>query len=168
MPLLLLSVREPAALSPVGPIRPRDGPRTAISQRVVRVLSGIRTKHHPQLASSDDDAAGPSAEKRAQSGGVNIKATLFSAVAAACNTSMDALSAALAPGGKSILQVCQATNPSVTLDSLATAVTAAIKAQLAAAVSAGQMTTAQESTMLAKLGQGIDTWLTTPISKQGD
>jgi hypothetical protein len=94
----------------------------------------------------------------------NIKFTMISAVATSCNTTTDALFATAQAGGKSILAACQATNPNATVDSLSTAITTAVKAQLDTAVSSGKITASQESDMLSGIQSNLSTWLTTPLS----
>jgi hypothetical protein len=114
---------------------------------------------HPRLASPEAGTAGGDALGSPAS----VKALLIPIVATSCNTTPDALGAAVQAGGKSVLQICQATNPAATLDSLSTAITNAARSRLDAAVAAGAITTSQESKVLAALQANLPTWLTKPI-----
>lgn len=122
---------------------------------------------YPQLTAPDSGEMKRAIAPGQNDVAFNLKATFFSAVAASCHTTVDALSAALQSGAQIILAICQATNPSATVDSLSAAITSAVRTQLDAAVRAGTITAAEESQLLAKLS-GIDTWLTTPIGAGKD
>lgn len=117
---------------------------------------------HPQLTAPDADKVKVAIDKGQSGVAFNLKATFFSAVAASCHTTVDALSAALQSGAQSVLAACQATNPNATVDSLSAAISSAVRTQLDAAVRAGTITAAQETQLLAKLS-GINAWLTTPV-----
>jgi hypothetical protein len=89
-----------------------------------------------------------------------------SVLATACQTTAAALEAARQAGGQSILAICQRTNPSATAESLVAALTAAIKAKLDTLVTAGQLTAAQESDMLAAMRTKL-TYLVTSVPPAG-
>jgi hypothetical protein len=76
---------------------------------------------------------------------------IITAMATACNTTAEALTAALQAGDKSMLAVCQETAPDMTVDRLVTALTAAFKSELDAQVASGAITPAQEASDLASL-----------------
>ena len=110
---------------------------------------------HPALAPDGGQKIGS-----AQSGFGNVKLTMITAAAANCDTTVDALLAAVQGGNTSILGACQATNPAVTVAGLSTAIATAVKAQLDAAVSSGKLTASQESDFLASLQTSLAKWLT--------
>jgi predicted small secreted protein len=132
------------------------------SQQYAALLSQaetlVTTPHPRLLPAPGSDAVGSLA---------NVKEILISTVATSCNTTTDALGAAVQAGGKSILQICQVTNPSATVTSLSVAIIGAAKSQLDAAVASGKITPSQESTVLAELRANLARWLTTPISAAG-
>jgi hypothetical protein len=92
---------------------------------------------------------------------------LLTTLTTACNTNATALKAAITTGGKSLLAICQATNPSVTQSGLVSTLLAALKTKLDKAVAAKTVTAAQESTMLAKAQAYLTTLVTTPIPAGG-
>jgi hypothetical protein len=127
------------------------------SQQYAALLSDTETlvtTPHPKLAAAGD-AAGSLA---------NVKAILISTLVTSCNTTQDALEAALQAGGKSLLAVCQVTNANATVASLSTAIVSAVQAQLAAAVSSGKITASQESSVLGELQAQLPSLLTTPVN----
>jgi hypothetical protein len=92
---------------------------------------------------------------------------LVTTLTTACNTNATALKAAITTGGKSLLAICQATNPSVTQSGLVSTLLAALKTKLDQAVAAKTVTAAQESTMLTKAQAYLTTLVTTPIPAGG-
>lgn len=92
-----------------------------------------------------------------------FKLDLLSTLATACDTTPGALTTALQAGGKSVLAICQATNPGATATGLATTLIAAAKTRLDAAFSAGHLTAAEEARFLSQTQAEIATWLTTPL-----
>jgi hypothetical protein len=129
------------------------------------------TAPHPQLAPDDSTTGRPKDQSQGDNSGPNadvgnVKMTLITTVIAACHTTMDAFQSAIAPGDKSILAVCQLTAPSMSVDSLVATVEAAVQSKLAAEVSAGQLTAAQQSAILAQVQGNLATWLTTPVGPQ--
>ncbi len=129
------------------------------------------TAPHPQLAPDGNPAGGPKGQAQGDNAGSNadvgnVKQTLISTVIAACHTTMDAFQAAVAPGNRSILAVCQLTAPGMSVDSLVAAIEGAVQSKLAAEVSAGQLTAAQQSATLAKMQANLAAWLTTPVGAQ--
>jgi hypothetical protein len=95
--------------------------------------------------------------------GLLFKLDLLSTLATDCSTTNAALTAAFQAGGRSVLAICQATNPGATAAGLASDLTTAAKTKLDAAVGAGQVTAAQESQMLSDIQANLTTWLTTPL-----
>ncbi|HVA91009.1 MAG TPA: hypothetical protein VNL71_14340 [Chloroflexota bacterium] len=110
---------------------------------------------HPALAPEGGQKIGST-----QSGFGNVKLTMITAAAENCDTTVDALLAAVQGGNTSILGACQATNPAATVAGLSTAITTAVKAQLDAAVSSGKLAASQESDFLASLQTSLAKWLT--------
>jgi CheY-like chemotaxis protein len=98
---------------------------------------------------------------------VNIKLVLINAVAATCNTTVDALQAARG-SGISILAACQTTNPSATVKSLSAAILSAVKAQIDAQETAGQITAAEGTQVLANLQTDLPSLLTAVPQQSGD
>ena len=75
----------------------------------------------------------------------------MSAAVAACNSTLSTFSAAVQAGDKSMLAICQETNPGMTVDRLVTALMAPLKTKLDAQVASGALTPAQESDELANV-----------------
>jgi len=73
------------------------------------------------------------------------------AIAAACHTTTEAYTQAMAQGGTDLLAVCRQTNPWITRDHLIAAVTANVKSQLDAAVAVGKLTADEASAELANI-----------------
>jgi hypothetical protein len=92
---------------------------------------------------SGKDSAG------ARPGGSSDK--IMSAAAAACHTTTQTFEAALQKGDKSMLAICQETNPGMTADRLVTALIAPFKTELDAKVASGAMTPAEEADNLSRL-----------------
>jgi hypothetical protein len=92
---------------------------------------------------------------------------LLTTLTTACNTNATALKAAITAGGKSLLAICQATNPSITQSGLVSTLLASMKTKLDKAITAKTVTAAQESTMLAKAQAYLTTLVTTPIPVGG-
>jgi hypothetical protein len=99
--------------------------------------------------------------------GVRGKSGLLTTLVTACNTNATALNAAITTGGKTLLAICQATNPSVTQSSLVSALLAATKTKLDKAVAAKTITSTQESTLLTKEQAYLTTLVTTTIPAGG-
>jgi hypothetical protein len=118
------------------------------------------TTPHPDLASGGRPGSPDEL-------GMLFKLDLLSTLATDCSTTNAALTAAFQAGGKSVLAICQATNPSATAAGLASDLTAAAKTRLDAAVGAGQVTAAQESQILSDIQANLTTWLTTPLGAGG-
>jgi len=76
---------------------------------------------------------------------------LMKGIVAACDTTAQVFNAALQKGDKSILAICQQTNPGMTADSLVTALMAPFKSDLDAKVASGAMTPAEEADNLSRL-----------------
>ncbi|MBV9282694.1 MAG: hypothetical protein JOZ41_21665 [Chloroflexi bacterium] len=76
---------------------------------------------------------------------------IMSTMATVCHTTSQALAAAARAGGKSMLAICQETNPGMTADQLVAAVMAPLKSSLDAQVASGAITAAQEAQDLANL-----------------
>jgi hypothetical protein len=95
------------------------------------------------------------------------QAGLVTTLTTACNTNATALKAAITAGGKSLLAICQATNPSVTQSSLVSTLLASMKTKLDKAVAAKTMTATQESAALSKAQTYLTTLVTTPIPAGG-
>jgi hypothetical protein len=96
-----------------------------------------------------------------------IRPALLRTLVATCNTTPAALKSAVQTGGQTPLAICQATNPSVTQESLVTALLSTIQTRLNAAVSAGAMTSQQESQILARIPARLNQWVTTTIPTGG-
>jgi hypothetical protein len=63
---------------------------------------------------------------------------------------------------QSMLAVCRQTNPSITSDQLGAALIASVKAQLDAAVAAGQITATQEADQLARMQAKLGDTINSP------
>jgi hypothetical protein len=87
---------------------------------------------------------------------------IVSTAAAACHTTPQAVAAALQAGDRSMLAVCQATNPGMTADRLVDALLVPVTSQLDAQVASGALTSAQEADELA----GIRAKLTAMVTGQ--
>jgi hypothetical protein len=96
-----------------------------------------------------------------------IRPALLRTLVSTCNTTPAALKSAIRTGGQTPLAVCQATNPSVTQESLVTALTSAIQTRLDAAVSANAMTSQQESQILSQIQSRLNQWVTTTMPAGG-
>lgn len=99
--------------------------------------------------------------------GAGAASGLLSTLTIACNTNAATLKAAVAVGGKSLLQICQTTNPSATASGLVSALLNAMKSRLDKAVTAKKITTAQESATLTQVQAYLTTLVTTPIPAGG-
>ena len=121
---------------------------------------------HPDLSPAGD-RPGSNEDSRHLRIGLDIKDTILSAVASSCNTTVSALTASLEPGTSSVLSVCQTTNPNATVDTLSSAITTALTAQLDAAVRAGAITSTEETNILTKVAKSMSTWLTNPMGPSG-
>lgn len=117
---------------------------------------------HPALGALLAGIHGPNAQHAAHG-----KAGLLATLTAACNTNATALKAAVTTGGKTLLAICQATNPSVTQSSLVSALLAPTQTRLNQAVAAKTITAAQASTMLTKVQAHLTTLITTTIPAGG-
>lgn len=99
--------------------------------------------------------------------GAGTRLGLLTVLTTACNTNATALKAAITTGGKTLLAICQATNPSVTQSGLVSTLLASLKTRLDQAVTAKTLTPAQESTRLAQEQTFLNTLVTTPIPAGG-
>ena len=99
--------------------------------------------------------------------GAGASSGLLATLTTACNTNATALKAAVAVGGKSLLQICQVTNPSATANGLVSALLDAIKTRLDRAVTAKHITTAQETATLTRVQTYLTALVTTPIPAGG-
>lgn len=99
--------------------------------------------------------------------GAGARLGLLTVLTTACNTNATALKAAISAGGKTLLAICQATNPSVTQSSLVSTLLASMKTKLDKAVTAKTITAAQESTTLTQAQTYLTTLVTTPIPAGG-
>lgn len=95
------------------------------------------------------------------------RAGLLQTMATTCNTTPDALRAAFRAGGKTPLAICQATNASVTQNSLVSALVSAIKTRLDKAGQTMGLTSQQESSILARAQNRLNAWVTTSIPAGG-
>lgn len=105
---------------------------------------------HPSLGLILAGAHAAGAHATGAHQGVRGKSGLLTTLVTACNTNATALNAAITTGGKTLLAICQATNPGVTQSGLVSTLLASIKAKLDKAVAAKTITSAQESTLLTK------------------
>jgi hypothetical protein len=88
---------------------------------------------------------------------------ITSAMITACNTTPQAFMAATQAGDRSVLTICQLTNPSMTADRLVAALTAPVKSALGARVSWGAITSAQETDDLVSLQKQLTHLVTASI-----
>lgn len=144
-----------------------------VQQHYIAARTSVETlvvTPHPLLATSNmypqKDAS--SAPPDGGSAGPNVKAIVVTTLATACHTTLDALGAALQTGGKSVLAICEATDPGATVDSLTPTIISAATGQYDVAIQQGTATADQKRAALAILHDQIVAWLTTPITAQSN
>ena len=93
-----------------------------------------------------------------------VQSDLVSIVARTCGTTPAALQKAFQAGGKTPLQICQATKPSVTQNGLVSALVGGARTRLDAAAKALGLSPQQEGQILAQIRARLNTWVVTPIA----
>jgi hypothetical protein len=92
---------------------------------------------------------------------IEVRSPDLSVFATTCHNSADA-ERAVKTGKQSLLAACQATAPTITVDSLVAALIAPFQSVLNGALAAGQITAPQEATAIAAQQQWLRAYITSP------
>lgn len=135
---------------------------TTLYTQVHNAVATLVVTPHPALGAIIGRMHGMHAHR-----GAGRLSVLLTTLTTACNTNATALKTAITTGGKSLLAICQTTNPSVTQVGLVSTLLATMKTKLDKAVTAQKITSAQESTMLTKAQTYLTVLVTMTIPAGG-